>query len=200
MRTRWIPTVLTVLIALAFVMPAAADDAGSEGALITHYDPDTKHLVVIDTVRRQLAVYDVRSEARLLGLRSLDEDMKSEVAASSKKELQAVDTPGEDPPGFERLGGSIRVRSTYATKFQGEGWMAEYYIRSEPSEVFLELRKQFDSWRVQDSEFKADTGSGIQSGRFSVLRGTDTFQFQVKPSTTYPGWIWVRVSLDRKTG
>ncbi len=203
MRVCRFPSVLVAMIvclAIVVALPAGADDVGSEGALITHYDPETKHLVVIDTVRRQLAVYDVRSEARLLGLRDLDGDMKSELSASSKKELQAVDTPGEDPPGFARLGGSIRVRSTYSTKFQGESWTAEYYVPREAAETLMELRRQFDDWKVQNSEFKAETGSGIQSGKFSVRKGTETFQFQVRPSTTYPGWVWIRVGLERNTG
>ncbi len=78
--------------------------------------------------------------------------------------------------------------------------MAEYYVRSEAAEILVELRQQFRDWKVQDSEFKAETGSGVQSGRFTVRRGTDSFQFSVKPSTTYPGWIWIRVGLDRKSG
>jgi hypothetical protein len=169
MRKGTLSFVLILSIGMAVItfvgLPITTDAADPEdrGSLITHYDPELKHLVVLDPGRGQLAVYDVRSEARVLGVRNLNRDLEADAATPVEAMLPENDVPGEDPPGFTRLKGSIRVRSGFETRWQG-------------------------------------AKSGIQSGNFSVREGTDSFEMTVRPSTQFPGWVWVRVNLDRKTG
>jgi hypothetical protein len=136
----------------------------------------------------------------VLGVRNLNRDLEADAATPVEAMLPENDVPGEDPPGFTRLKGSIRVRSGFETRWQGERWTDEYYVESSAAAVLTELRQGFRDWKVVSSNFKAETKSGIQSGNFSVREGTDSFEMTVRPSTQFPGWVWVRVNLDRKTG
>jgi hypothetical protein len=206
MRKGTFSFVLILAIGAALItfvgLPAAtgAADPENRGALITHYDPELKHLVVLDPERGQLAVYDVRSEARVLGVRNVDRDLDVDAAAPTEATLPDSDVPGEDPPRFTRPKGSIRVRSGFETRWQGEHWTAEYYVQNNPAAVLTELRQGLRDWKVVSSSFKAETKSGIQSGDFIVRDGTDNIEIKLRPSTQFPGWVWVRVTLDRKNG
>ena len=109
MRKGTLSFVLILSIGAAVItlvgLPAStnAADPKERGSLITHYDPELKHLIVLDPGRGQLAVYDVRSETRLLGVRDLDRDFEADSATPAELALPDSDVPGEYPPGFTQV-------------------------------------------------------------------------------------------------
>jgi hypothetical protein len=121
---------------------------------------------------------------RLLGARDVEADFQSAggaaggTAAPKRPPLPSGDAVGQDPPGFARPEGSVRVASSFAAEAApGQGrWEAAYFARGSVAEVYDALKRALAGWTVEREDVAANPARAslvlVKSGeRLEVVVG-----------------------------
>ena len=172
------------------------------GSLISHYDATRNRLVVIDTDRRHVAVYDTQRGIELLTSRALDEDLR--VRATDPRSEPApppADLPGEDPPDGVRLEGSVRYASNYAAWPPGSRtWGAKYYAPGSFDDAVRAVQRQLGDWTAERTTIEGPTPEKHHArASFRALRGEQKIQVEIKESQVHRGWVWMEVVRTGKS-
>ncbi len=198
---------LPVIVALG-LSPALAQDepepvrraagvpprAASVGPL--QVDVAAEYFVVTDPIRRQVAVYRVEGRSlEFLGTRGLDADLA--VEPQRRKEDPAIpstDSPGDDPPGFVRPKGSVRIQAQYKKRSDtSEEWWASYFVGSSVEAVFEDLRKAHRDMSV--TTWEIDTHGTPKRGRLELAGSGTQLQIDILAGALMAPEFHVRVNV-----
>lgn len=202
---------LLPLILIVALSPALAQDepepvrrtAGvpprAAGAGPLQVDVATEYFVVTDPFRRQVAVYRVDDRSlEFLGARSLDADLAAEPPRT--KETPAVpttDSPGDDPPGFVRPKGAIRIQAQYRKRSDTfEEWRGSYLVGSSVETVFEELRKAHRDLRV--TAWEIDTHGTSKRGRLELAGSGTQLEIDILAGAFMAPEFHVRVNVTAR--
>lgn len=206
MRFPLLPAILIVALSPALaqdepepVRRAAGVPPRAAGAGPLQVDVATEYFVVTDPIRRQVAVYRVDDRSlEFLGARSLDADLAAEPERVPKgPEVPTTDSPGEDPPGFVRPKGAVRVQARYHKRSDTyEEWSASYLVGSSVEAVFEEVRKAHRDLRV--TTWEVDTQRTSKRGRLELAASGTQMTVEVLGGVPLLPDFHVRVDVTAK--
>ncbi len=201
---------LTAILALA-LSPAPAQDepepvrravgvpARAAGAGPLQVDVAAEYFVVTDPIRRQVSVYGVEDRSLVfLGARDLDADLAAEPERSPKAAaIPSTDSPGDDPPGFVRPKGAVRIQARYQKESDTvEEWSASYLVGSSVEAIFEEVRKAHRDLRV--TTWEVDTHGTPKRGRLSLAGSGTQLDIDILAGAFMTPEFHVRVNVSAR--
>lgn len=206
MRFPLLPAILVVALSPALaqdepepVRRAAGVPPRAAGAGPLQVDVAAEYFVVTDPIRRQVAVYRVEDRSlEFLGARGLDADLAAEPEQKPKSpSVPSTDSPGDDPAGFVRPKGSVRVQAQYKKRSDTfEEWKASYLVGSSVEAVFEELRKAHRDLRV--TTWEVDTHGTAKRGRLEFAGSGAQIEIDILAGAFAAPEFHVRVNVTAK--
>lgn len=213
-RKPWIVPAIVALLAPLLAGAAWAQESADyvewstlrvreAGPLILFANEDLTRMIVVDTEQEKMLVYSVLGRTvALTAARSLRADAARSEAGQPVEEtrIPTRDAPGEDPTGFPRPEGSVRVG--FGSSIQpGERQTthATYLVRGGVGEVFQALRGSFDGWTLE-SESVQVAPEPMPQGKLRLTRGGDRLLVEMGEMNAPAGYVRLRVSLEQPLG
>lgn len=202
--------VLVSISTIAEESPPAPAQSASAGSLITYANATLDRIVLIDDSSGKILSYARTSEGgyRLEELRDFRKDLartKADLAEALRSPLRfTIDVLGEDPPGFERLEGGVRIMATHSDRgrYKKEGWTARYVFTEAPETVLARLWTRLSGWKVSETKF--ELGTQREGARTATVRARKGRLDLSARLTTRPRGdvaeceLWVRVEKESR--
>lgn len=205
MRTTASLAMLTIALVIPLALAQDEPEPARRAAAVTpraavagalQVDAGPEYFLVTDPVRRQIAVYRFSgSSIHFVGARDLDADLASPSGQRrAPTQVPGSDSPGEDPPGFTRPKGAVRIHARYQGKVDRvEEWNASYLVGSSVEAVYAEIRDAHRDARLLLSE--VNTYGQNPGARLEFAKGGSQFTVDLGTGDWAPEFH-VRVNVN----
>ena len=179
---------------------AAALKGQSSSGLITHFDPGSGLLVVVDAAGKTTATYRAGDNGLVfLGRRDLETDLRpggGDVSAEPPPPRRPPrnDVPGEDPPGAPRLDGWVRMGSSFDRGSSSTVWGARYLAPGDAPEIFAAILTSLEGWQVEKTQVQ---GGLHPHGTIKARKGSTNLEIGIRyySGRDYPGYMAVHTTV-----